>query len=80
MNKKWHMRLLGFSAAVILLLSTFSMPAWGQKAGAGYTPPPAGQITEQMRPWGGWPWLTAGVLTAGAVAVGAKSAKRSHLD
>jgi len=37
-------------------------------------------IPESQRPWAGKPWLVGTVLSAGAVLIALKSAKRSHLD
>jgi len=39
-----------------------------------------GPVSEEQRSWPGWPWLVTIILSAGAVAVGFKNARRTHLD
>jgi hypothetical protein len=76
---------LGFwVAAAVIILGLLTGPAWaakGSRSGGGaQQQPAAGGIPENKQPWKGLPWVIGGVLSAGAIAVGAKNAKRTHLD
>lgn len=41
---------------------------------------PVSNIAEDARPWAGAPWLAGIILMAGAILVGIRNAKRTHLD
>ena len=80
MKKRWLIRLV--SLIIIAVLFFVVLPGSLQAAGSNYNapPPPSGKISEDDRPWPGTPWLISIVLSAGAVAVGLKNSRRTHLD
>ncbi len=79
MKKRWLVRLV--SLMIIAALFFVVLPGSLQAARPGHIPtPPSGDISEEERPWPGTPWLICIALSAGAVAVGLKNARRTHLD
>ena len=79
MKKRWLVRLV--SLMIIAALFFVVLPGSLQAARQGHIPPPpSGDISEEERPWPGTPWLICIALSAGAVAVGLKNARRTHLD
>jgi len=79
MKKRWLIRFV--SLTIIVVLFFVVLPGSLRAAGSYNTPaPPSGKISEDDRPWPGTPWLISIVLSAGAVAVGLKNARRTHLD
>lgn len=79
MKKRWLVRLV--SLIIIAVLFFVVLPDSLQAARQGRNPvQPTGEISEENRPWPGTPWLICIVLAAGAVAVGLKNARRTHLD
>ena len=79
MKKRWLIRFV--SLTIIVVLFFVALPGSLQAAGSYNTPvQPSGKISEDERPWPGTPWLISIVLSAGAVAVGLKNARRTHLD
>ena len=79
MKKRWLIRFV--SLAIIAVLFFVVLPG-SLQAARSYNAPaqPSGEISEDDRPWPGTPWLISIVLSAGAVAVGLKNARRTHLD
>ena len=66
---------------VILLLGVvLCQVSTAQRSSRGKKSAPTTSIPEEDRPWTGTAWLTGIVLTAGAVFVGIKNAKRTHFD
>ena len=63
---------------LILFLSVAAQPARARPPKKDTTV--VKSIPEDDRSWAGLPWIISSVLAAGAVAVGMKNAKRSHLD
>ena len=79
MKKRWLVRLV--SLIIIAVLFFVVLPGPLQAARPGYVPAqPTGKISEEERTWPGTPWLICIALSAGAVAVGLKNARRTHLD
>ena len=74
----------------LLLAAIFLLGLWVGRDGAAaqgprrprrsQAPTVSRSIPEDKRPWAGMPWLVGLVLTAGALVVGFKNSKRTHLD
>jgi len=81
MNKKFLLRLV-LIAVVFLLTLTLCLNTCAAQASYSQPgkPPATKSIPQNQRPWAGTPWLVGMVLTAGAVVVGLKNSKRTHLD
>jgi hypothetical protein len=80
MNKKvkFLTRLLTLALSLVLLASA-AEPAYAQRKPK-KEPEIKSAIPKDKRTWGGFPWLVGGVLAAATIALGIKSAKRTHLD
>jgi hypothetical protein len=80
MNKKTKFltRLLTLALSVILLVSA-AEPAYAQR-NKKKDQEIKSVIPKDKRSWAGFPWLVGGALAAAAIALGIKSAKRTHLD
>jgi hypothetical protein len=65
---------------VTALLTLSVLPGSLQAQSRYYRPGDNVSIPEDDRPWAGAPWLAGIILTAAAMAVGLKNAKRTHLD
>jgi len=66
------------SLLVTALLTLSVLP--GSLQAQYYKPRDDVSIPKDDRPWAGAPWLAGIILTAAAMAVGLKNAKRTHLD
>ena len=73
-----HKILISLLVTVLLMLSVLP----GSLQAQYYRPKPGENVSipEDDRPWPGSPWLAGIVLTAAAMAVGLRNAKRTHLD
>ncbi|MCK5269766.1 MAG: hypothetical protein KAJ46_03240 [Sedimentisphaerales bacterium] len=80
MKKRWLVRLVSLIIIVVLFFVTLPGSLQAARQGQRVPPPPSGEISEEKRPWPGTPWLICIALSAGAVAVGLKNARRTHLD
>lgn len=78
MNRRTRRWATGLIVIVIALVGMICSPVEAAKNDAQEQAPY--EIPEDKRPWAGLPWIIGGVLSAGAVAVGFKNAKRTHLD
>ena len=67
---------------LVLVAGVLGMFVWAGPVAAARKPaaPPPEVIPEKDRPWSGLPWIVGGVLSAGAIAVSLKNARRTHLD
>ena len=80
-KKKLLRRIIGLSIILLLTLSVCQEDSWGQRRRPRKgIPTAANRIPKDKRPWAGIPWVIGITLTAGAVAVSLKNAKRTHLD
>lgn len=74
------LRKILISLLVTALLTLSVLPGSLQAQSQYYRPTENVSIPEDDRPWAGSPWLAGIILTAAAMAVGLKNAKRTHLD
>ena len=65
--------------SLLLLMLVFAGELKAQQ-GRDWGAKPTNSILEEDQPWPGSPWIAGGVLAVGAVFVGIKNAKRTHLD
>ena len=80
MKKRWLVRLVSLIIIAVLFFVVLPGPLQAARQGRHGPVQPTGKISEEERPWPGTPWLICIVLSAGAVAVGLKNARRTHLD
>jgi len=65
---------------LLMLLFVLDLTAQARPNTRRRSKPDESLIPEDQRPWAGKPWVVTGVLGAGALVVGFKNARRSHLD
>jgi hypothetical protein len=80
MKRRWLVRLVSLIIIAVLFFVVLPDSLQAARQGQRVPAPPSGKISEENRPWPGTPWLICIVLSAGAVAVGLKNARRTHLD
>ena len=80
MKKRWLVRLVSLIIIAVLFFVVLPGSLQAARPGRNVPAPPSGDISDEERPWPGTPWLICVALSAGAVAVGLKNARRTHLD
>jgi len=81
MKKRWLGRIITLSVALLLVLMCSQSSLGARKKRAKKDDSSVGvKISDSQRPWAGMPWVTALVLTGGAVAIGMKNSGRTHRD
>ena len=80
MKKRWLVRFVSLIVILVLFFVVLPDSLQAARPGPRVPAPPSGQISDEERPWPGAPWLICIVLSTGAVAVGLKNARRTHLD